>query len=92
MVYNSAEYLHLVAERLCVTTQEHWLTVEEVAKRLDLTEETVRRLLRRSELPGMQISRRSGWRVRAEDVDAFIRSRFRPARPSNADSGESADR
>ncbi|HEU5441497.1 MAG TPA: helix-turn-helix domain-containing protein [Ktedonobacterales bacterium] len=62
-----------------MATQEHWLTVPDVARRLDVTEETVRRLLRRGELPGMQISKRSGWRVRAEDVDAFIRSRFRTA-------------
>lgn len=60
-----------------MATQEHWLTVADVAKRFDVTAETVRRLLRRGELPGMQISKRAGWRVRAEDVDAFIRSRFR---------------
>lgn len=71
-----------------VTTQEHWLTVADVARRLDVTEETVRRLLRRGELPGMRISRRSGWRVRAEDVDAFIRSRFRPAWAPAADTEE----
>lgn len=62
-----------------MTHQERWLTAEEVAQRLDVGLETVRRLLRRGELPGMQISKRSGWRVRAEDVDAFIHSRFRPA-------------
>jgi len=71
-----------------VATQEHWLTVDDVARRLDVTEETVRRLLRRGELPGMQISRRSGWRVRAEDVDAFIRSRFRTAWTPSAGTGE----
>ena len=69
-------------------TQEHWLTVEDVAKRLDVTEETVRRLLRRGDLPGMQISKRSGWRLREEDVDAFIRSRFHSARSPEADTGE----
>jgi excisionase family DNA binding protein len=63
-----------------MTTQVHWLTVEDVAQRLDVTEETVRRLLRRGELPGMQISKRSGWRMRAIDVDAFIRSRFRTSK------------
>jgi len=63
-----------------MTNQEHWLTVEDVAQRLDVTEETVRRLLRRGELPGMQISRRSGWRVRVQDVDDFIRSRFRTSK------------
>ncbi len=35
------------------------LTVEDVASRLDVTPETVRRLLRRKQLAGMQISRRS---------------------------------
>ena len=71
-----------------MSNQEHWLTVEGVAQRLDVTEETVRRLLRRGELPGMQISKRSGWRVRAEDVDAFIRSRFHGGKASNAESME----
>ena len=59
--------------------QEHWLTVDDVAQRLDVTAETVRRLLRRGEMPGMQISKRSGWRVRAEDVDAFIHRHYRTA-------------
>ena len=71
-----------------MATQEHWLTVEDVAKRLDVTEETVRRLLRRGDLPGMQISKRSGWRIRAEDVDAFIRSHFRRGEPPKVGSGE----
>jgi len=71
-----------------MATHEHWLTVEDVAKRLDVTEETVRRLLRRGDLPGMQISKRSGWRMRAEDVDAFIRSHFRTAEASKAERGE----
>ena len=71
-----------------MATQEHWLTVEDVAKRLDVTQETVRRLLRRGELPGMQISKRAGWRVRAEDVDAFIRSHFRTAWAPTVDTGE----
>ena len=71
-----------------MTTQDHWLTVEHVARRLDVTEETVRRLLRRGELPGMQISKRSGWRIRAEDVDAFIRSRFRTIKNSGGETTE----
>jgi excisionase family DNA binding protein len=73
---------------MSMTTQEHWLTVEDVAQRLDVTKETVRRLLRRGELPGMQISKRSGWRVRAQDVDAFIRSRYRGARMAPEGTGE----
>jgi excisionase family DNA binding protein len=64
------------AEEMVVSTQENWLTVEDAAKRLDVTEETVRRLLRKRALRGMQISKRAGWRIRASDLDAFIESRF----------------
>ena len=71
-----------------MATQEHWLTVDDVAQRLDVTAETVRRFLRRGELPGMQISKRAGWRVRAEDVDAFIRRHFRTAHAPAADPEE----
>ena len=71
-----------------MTTQEQWLTVEDVARRLDVTDETVRRLLRRGDLPGMQISKRSGWRVRAVDVDAFIRSRYRTFAPPKTETGQ----
>lgn len=70
-----------------MAAQERWLTVQEVAERLDVTQETVRRLLRRGELPGMRISKRSGWRVRPDDVEAFIRSRFHPVREPQADTG-----
>ena len=62
---------------MAVSTQEQWLTVEDAAQRLDVKAETVRRLLRRGELRGMQLSRRAGWRIRAVDLDAFIESRFR---------------
>lgn len=70
-----------------MATQERWLTVAEVAERLDVAQETVRRLLRRGELPGMRISKRSGWRVHPEDVDAFIRRHFHTAEASQADTG-----
>lgn len=50
------------------------LTVEDVASRLDVTPETVRRLLRRKQLAGMQISRRAGWRVRERDLRTYIAS------------------
>jgi hypothetical protein len=57
-------------------------------QRLDVTEETVRRLLRGGELPGMQISKPLGWRVRIQDVDAFIRSRFRTSKTSGGETIE----
>jgi excisionase family DNA binding protein len=50
------------------------LDVEEVARRLDVQPETVRRLLRSKKLAGMQISRRAGWRVRESDLRAYVRS------------------
>lgn len=55
--------------------EDMWLTVDEVATRLDVTAETVRRLLRDKKLAGMQISRRAGWRVRESDLERYIRSR-----------------
>ncbi len=58
------------------------LTVEEVATRLDVQPETVRRLLRRKQLAGMQISRRAGWRIRERDLRAYIASLMnRPEQP-----------
>jgi len=61
---------------MAVATQEEWMTVDEVAKRLRYSKETVRRLLRSGELRGMQLSKRAGWRVRARDVDDFIASQY----------------
>lgn len=60
----------------------YWLRTWEAAERMGETEETVRVMLRDGKLRGMQISKRAGWRMRAEDVDAFIQSRFRtPEQP-----------
>jgi excisionase family DNA binding protein len=56
------------------TGGDRLLDVGEVATRLDVTTETVRRLLRQKKLQGMQISRRAGWRVRESDLEAYIRS------------------
>lgn len=88
MLAYSGRVSNLFGRTKIVTDQEHWLTVEDVAHRLDVTEETVRRLLRRGDLPGMQISKRSGWRVRVRDVDAFIRSRFRASKTSGVEAIE----
>jgi len=49
-----------------------WLTVEEVARHLGLSEERIRQLIRGKELKATKIG---GWLVRPEDLDAFIRSR-----------------
>lgn len=48
------------------------LTVPEVADQMSVTEETVRRWLRDGKLEGVRLSRRAGWRVRQEAVDAML--------------------
>ncbi len=56
-----------------------WLTVEQVAKHLVVTEETVRRWIRTGELPVLALpSRRAGYRIRQSDLDAFISQRYGP--------------
>lgn len=48
------------------------LTVEEVAKKLDITEEWVRDLIARKEIKAVKIGK---WRIRSEDLEQFIDSR-----------------
>lgn len=57
-------------------TTRHDLTVEEVAQRIGVTEETVRRWLRTKQLRGYRAGRRSGWRIRPADLEAFIVARM----------------
>ena len=49
-----------------------WLTVEEVARTIGLTEERVRQLIRARKIKATKIG---GWLVQPGDLDAFIRSR-----------------
>ena len=49
-----------------------WLTVEEVALHLGLSEERVRQLIRTNQIKATKIG---GWLVHPEDLDTFIRSR-----------------
>ena len=51
---------------------ERLLTVRNVAERLSVTEETVRRWLRSGELQGVMLSRKAGWRIRPEALAAFL--------------------
>jgi len=48
------------------------LTVEQVAVRLSMTPETVRRYLRRKQIRGLRFGGRGGWRVAESDLAAFI--------------------
>lgn len=53
----------------------HLLSVEDVAARLDVTEETVRRWLRSGDLRGIRLSRKAGWRIRESELQAFLDKR-----------------
>lgn len=48
------------------------LTVEQVADRLQVNEQTVRRWLREGELEGIAFAGRTGWRISEEDLRAFL--------------------
>jgi excisionase family DNA binding protein len=60
-----------------MTETDRYLTVPEVAKRLRLNPETIRRMLRDGRLRGFRPGGDSaGWRVSERDLAAFIRSRI----------------
>lgn len=49
-----------------------YLTVKEVAKKLDVTEDWIRDLIQAKELKATKIGK---WRIKPEDLENFIRSR-----------------
>ena len=49
-----------------------YLTVSQVAKKLDITEEWIRDLIAKKEIKATKIGR---WRIKPEDLDEFIKSR-----------------
>jgi excisionase family DNA binding protein len=58
------------------TETDKLLTVPEVAERLRLSTETIRRMLRDGRLTGFRIGAdNAGWRVSEADLVAFIRER-----------------
>ncbi|HCI78703.1 MAG TPA: hypothetical protein DHW02_03340, partial [Ktedonobacter sp.] len=48
-----------------------YLTTDEIAQRLDVKVETVRRWVRQGKLPGLPLGR-AGYRIRQKDFDAFV--------------------
>lgn len=52
--------------------ESDYLTVKDVAEKLDVSEYTVRYYLKKGELKGTKIG---GWRIKPNDLEAFIRSR-----------------
>ncbi len=51
---------------------EQLLTVDEVAVKLKIHPETIRRWLREGRLDGYRISRKGGWRIRPESVTRML--------------------
>ena len=54
-----------------------WMTTEQVAEYLQVTPETVRRWIRAGDLAVLDVGgRKGGYRIRSDDLGAFIESRF----------------
>ena len=51
------------------------ISVQQVADRLSVHPETVKRWLRAGDLVGYALGDRAGWRVREDDLDAFLQVR-----------------
>jgi excisionase family DNA binding protein len=57
--------------------RNEWMTVEEVAAYFRVSVETVRRWIRRNELPVLTLGGpRAGYRIRRTDVAAFAEARY----------------
>jgi excisionase family DNA binding protein len=54
---------------------ERWYTVQEIAERLRINPQTIRRWLRDGELRGHHFGGPAGWRVRENDLEDFLNSR-----------------
>jgi len=56
--------------------------VQELAERLEVAEETVRRWIKSGELPAIDIGR--GWRIADTDLERFLKARETAARAKGA--------
>ena len=56
-----------------MTDISKFLTIRETAQRLDISEESVRDLIKAKKLRAVKISQ---WRINPEDLEAFIKSRM----------------
>jgi excisionase family DNA binding protein len=64
---------HAASEDLMLMAEEELLLVPEVARRVRVSEETVRRWLRSGALRGFQLATgRGGWRIPATEVDRLL--------------------
>jgi excisionase family DNA binding protein len=58
--------------------EETWLTVEQIARQMQVTDQTVRRWLKSGELVGTNFGGRTGYRIREADANAFLERRAGP--------------
>lgn len=58
------------------------LTTHETASELLISEDTLRRWLREGVLPGIKLPSRAGWRVRRQDLEAWIEKNTRAIAPT----------
>ena len=71
---------HMVIAPPSSMSKDRLLTVEEVAERLGVNQDTVRRWIRNQELEAIDLGGRAGYRVTESALEKFIRNRIRPAR------------
>ena len=58
--------------KVIVVDLSNYLTVRQVAKKLDLTEERVRELINLKQIKATKIRQ---WRIKSEDLEIFVKSR-----------------
>ena len=58
-----------------MTELGRWLTVEQVADRLQVADVTVRRWLRKGVLVGSRLPGKAGWRVAEQELERFLQER-----------------
>ena len=63
--------------------EDRWLHVKDIVDLLGVHEQTVRKWIKHEGLPAVMFGRRSGYRVRASDLAAFLEAR-------RVDAGDSA--
>lgn len=63
-----------MTQRMCHTRimSSMFLTIADVAERLQLSQQSVRTLIRTGELPAIQVGPRRLWRIPEEGFDAYI--------------------
>lgn len=86
--------IDVLGEGRRMSTRQTWLTVADVARRLQVTEETVRRWIRAGDLSALNLGgRKGGYRIRRADLATFIDSRYIRAKgvPDMEETGASID-